>query len=125
MDTPKTILLVEDDVFLRDLLAKKVGLEGFDIISASSGADAFSKCGDVVPSLVLLDLLLPDMNGLEVLKRFREDERLKDVPVLILSNIDQEADKIEAKRLGVEGFMVKSDVLPQEIINKIREIFSL
>lgn len=116
----KKVLLVEDDVFMAELLAGELGRAGFDITTAKTGkegVDHFSKAG---PDLVLLDLLLPDMHGFEVLQAIRKDESRGNAKVVILSNLSEGKDVEEAKRLGATDYLVKVNYSIPEIVEKVR-----
>ncbi|PIR58023.1 MAG: hypothetical protein COU71_00850 [Parcubacteria group bacterium CG10_big_fil_rev_8_21_14_0_10_38_31] len=115
------ILLVEDDKFLSGLLYKKMSQE-FKVEVASSGAEAFNKIKDGLPRLVLLDLMLPDIDGFKILDTLKNDERTKGIPVLILSNLGQKEDQDRCMNLGAAGYMVKAHFTPQEIVDKAKSL---
>lgn len=122
------ILLVEDDKFLRTLLADKLKREGLLVVVAENGQEALIKMKDQPrPHIVLLDLLLPVMDGFEVLRQMKADEDLRRMPVIVLSNLGQEEDIRKAKELGAKDYMVKAYFTPSEIIEKIlvvmREVY--
>lgn len=122
------VLLVEDDKFLRTLLADKLKREGLLVVAAENGQEALIKMKDQPrPHIVLLDLLLPVMDGFEVLRQMKTDEDLRRIPVVVLSNLGQEEDIRKAKELGVKDYMVKAYFTPSEIVEKIlwvmREVY--
>ena len=125
-DTGKTVevLIVEDDVFLRKILATKFGKEGFEVRLAADGAEALELMRQKKPSLVLLDLILPKVSGFEVLTEMRTDDTLKDLPVMVLSNLGQEEDQERASELGAIGFMTKADFSINEVVMKVKEEFA-
>lgn len=121
--TKTVILIVEDDKFLHTLLSEKLKREGLFVVDAENGQEALVKMkGDPRPHLILLDLLLPVIDGFEVLRRMRDDQGLKRIPVLVLSNLGQEEDIKRAKDLGAVDYMVKAYFTPGEIVDKIRRI---
>lgn len=119
----KTIMWVEDDNFLGGVITKKLTKEDANIIYLDTGGKALEELKDVTPDLVLLDVLLPDKDGFEVLTEMRKDDRLKDVPVILFSNLSQEDNIKKAKELGASDFYVKSNFTPDEIIEKIKTHF--
>ena len=116
------ILAVEDDNFLRDLLARKLGHENAEFITAVDGENALKILETETPSIILLDLILPGMDGFEVLTKIKENPKTKDIPVVILSNLGQESDIQKAKQLGAAEFLVKANFSIDEVIGKIKEI---
>ncbi|HEY4482560.1 MAG TPA: response regulator [Candidatus Paceibacterota bacterium] len=119
----KSILIVEDDRFLREIAGQKLEAEGFVVKSATTGKEALGllETGPR-PDIIVLDLILPGMSGYEILESIKKQERLKDIPVLILSNLGQEEDIDKAKKLGATDYLVKAHFSFAEIIKKIREI---
>lgn len=118
----KKILIVEDDKFLRELMKKKLLSEGFDVIEAIDGEEGIKKIKETLPDLVLLDLILPSMDGFEVLTRAKEDELTKKIPIIILSNLGQREEIEKGLKLGAVDYMVKAHFTPAEIIEKIKAI---
>ena len=118
----KKILIVEDDAFLHNLLADKLELlrkNGIEVFPTFSGKEALEKAKEVRPDIVLLDVVLPGMNGFEVLEALRKDPDLKNVSVIILSNLNQDKDKQRAKELGVTDYMVKANFMLEELVERI------
>ena len=123
----KKILIVEDDAFLHNLLADKLEQlrkNGIEVYPTFSGKEALEKAKEVHPDVVLLDVVLPGMNGFEVLEALRKDPELKDVSVIILSNLNQDKDKQRAKELGVTDYMVKANFMLEELVERITTILS-
>ncbi len=118
------ILLVEDDNFLRDLIYHKMTKEGFNVEQGLDGEDGLKKAIELKPHLILLDLILPGMDGFEVLKKIREDETVKNVPVIILSNLGQKDDIEKGMKLGATDYLIKAHNTPGEIIDKVRQILA-
>lgn len=115
------ILIVEDDQFLVKIYQTKLESEGFDIELALDGEEGIKKAAKFMPELILLDLILPKMNGFEVLKKLKSEEKTKNIPVIILSNLGQESDVKQGKELGAADYLVKSDHSINEIIDKIKK----
>lgn len=116
----KKILIVEDDKFLRELIIQKVTNEGFDVAKAIDGEEGIKKIKEEKPDLVLLDLILPGIDGFEVLSRMKEDPALSSIPVIILSNLGQKEDIDKGMKLGAIDYLIKAHFTPGEIIEKIK-----
>ncbi len=117
----KKILIVEDDSFLRELIVKKITKEGFEIKEAIDGPEALRKAKEERPDLILLDLILPGVDGFTVLSQFKQDAELKDIPVLILSNLGQKEEIKRGLDFGAVDYLVKANFTPSEIIEKIKQ----
>lgn len=115
------ILLVEDDKFLSGLLYKKLSQE-FKVEVAGNGAEAFNKIKEGIPRLVLLDLMLPDIDGFKILETLKNEDRTKNIPVLILSNLGQKEDQDRCMSLGAAGYMIKAHFTPGEIVDKAKSL---
>lgn len=118
------VLLVEDDKFLRELLLEKLLSSNIRVLGAIDGKEAFKILETESPALILLDIILPDINGFEILAKIRQNPRTKNTPVLILSNLDQKEDLDRAHALGVSGFMIKANFSLGEIVTKINSILA-
>ncbi len=114
-----TILIVEDDEFLRSLTAKRLEKEGFKLAVAVDGDSAVNVALEIKPSLILLDLLLPGVDGFEVLKKIKADDNLKSIPVIVFSNLGQREDIEKAKTLGADDFMIKANFTLDDVVAKI------
>jgi len=118
----KKILIIEDDKFLRELIVKKLVKEGYEISEAVDGEEGIKKVKEEKPDLVLLDLILPGIDGFEVLSRTKEDPALSQIPVIILSNLGQKEEVERGLKLGAIDYLIKAHFTPGEIIEKIRAI---
>lgn len=116
------ILLIEDDKFLRELIIQKLGKEGYDVSEAPEGESGLLKIKEERPDLVLLDLILPGIDGFEVLSRMKKDAELVSIPVIILSNLGQKDDVQKGMDLGAEDYLIKAHFTPGEIVEKIKVI---
>jgi DNA-binding response OmpR family regulator len=116
----KTVLIVEDDKFLRELISRKILNEGFDVSEAVDGEDGLKKVKEEKPDLILLDLILPGIDGFEFLARIKEDSGLAQIPVIILSNLGQKEDIEKGMKLGAVDYLIKAHFTPREIIEKIK-----
>ncbi len=117
---PKTILIIEDDKFLRELISKKLTKEGYTISEAIDGEEGFKKVKAEKPDMVLLDLILPGIDGFEVLSKMKSDPALLPIPVIILSNLGQKEDVERGLKLGAIDYMIKAHFTPGEIVEKVR-----
>jgi len=115
----KTILIIEDDKFLRELIAQKLIKEGYKTSEAVDGEDGIKKVKEEKPALVLLDLILPGIDGFEVLSKMKEDPVLALIPVIILSNLGQKEDVERGLKLGAVDYLIKAHFTPGEIIEKV------
>jgi len=124
--TEAKVLIVEDDQFLRDLLTTKLEKENFDVSSAIDGPGGMEKISKEYPDVVLLDIILPGIDGFEILKRVRTNSIMKvaTIPIILLSNLGQEADVEKGRALGADDYLIKSNFTIDEIIEKIRKVLS-
>lgn len=118
----KKILIIEDDIFLRELISRKLALEGYDIKQASDGENGLKELKKQAPDLVLLDLILPGIDGFEVLMRVKKNSELAHIPVIILSNLGQREDIEKGLKLGAVDYLIKAHFTPREIIEKVKYI---
>lgn len=119
-----TILIVEDTELLRRMYADRLSADGYDVIVAGDGLEALSILRTQAPSLILLDLVMPQMSGLEVMEVIARDPRLSAIPVLILSNLGQDSDIDRGMALGAVDYLIKNDARPADVSLKIRKILS-
>jgi len=118
----KKILIVEDDKFLRELMSRKLREEGYEVIEAMDGDAGLKKMKKEKPDLVLLDLILPEIDGFEVLATKKEDPEIAKIPVIILSNLGQREDVEKGLSLGAIDYLVKASFTPGEIVEKVKNI---
>ena len=116
----ETILVIEDDVFLGDVLVKKLNSAGLTAYLARDGENGLSQMKDLKPALVLLDIILPLKTGYEVLEEKNNDPELKDIPVIIVSNSGQPVEIDKALSMGVKDYLVKAQFDPEEVLAKVR-----
>src|SRR3990167_5303752 len=120
MEESKIILLVDDDLTLREMYEERLKAEGFNIIQATNGEEALQKAKESKPNVILLDIMMPKVNGFDVLKELKADDDLKDIPVIILTALIQDVDRVQGKKLGAVDYIVKSETMPGEVIAKIK-----
>ena len=124
-DTKKTIVLADDESYIA--IAYRDGLEraGFAVTVADNGQDALGAITLIKPDIVLLDLIMPKMNGFEVLKAIKADPALANIPIIVLSNLSQVTDEAEVRRLGANDFLIKSDYSLKQIIEKVESVLAV
>src|SRR3989344_945009 len=115
------ILVVEDDQFLRDLIVRKLEEEGFDAIQAVDGEEGLRLSKEKKPAIILLDLILPGMDGFDVLKSIKSEKSISSIPVIILSNLGQKDDIDQGIKLGASDYLIKAHFTPGEIVARVKE----
>ena len=123
-DTGKRLLLVEDDRFLRRACEVSLKQRGFAVTSAVDGEEGLRLARSERPDLILLDMLMPKLSGLDVLKALRSDAATRGLRVLVLSNSSREQDVQEVTRLGIEGYLVKSNLSLQSLGDEVTRILA-
>jgi two-component system chemotaxis response regulator CheY len=121
----KKIVIVEDDVMLGEIYKKKFSQAGFEVEIAVNGVEALEKIRNMMPQLVLLDLVLSDGDGFTVLKNIKQDKLIADTRVYIFSNLAQDENRQKAVLLGAEGFFVKSEFTPQQIVEEVNRVLEI
>lgn len=117
----KTVLIVEDNDFIRNMYQLKLSKSGIETIEAVDGSMALAKIAETKPDLVLLDLMMPNMGGIEVLEQLRQQKMVPQLPVLILTNIMDQLTIDKCKVLGACDYIVKTDLTPKEVVEKIKQ----
>ena len=118
----KTILLVEDDPFLIDIYTTKLKEKGFSVEVAEDGAECLRKIKETLPDLLLLDIVLPSLNGWEILRKIKSDDKLKNLKVVILSNLGEKEEIEKGIKFGVSKYLVKAHYTPSEVVEEIEKI---
>lgn len=118
----KKIMWVEDDKFLSDIIARKLSAQGSALVHASDGETALKLLETESPDVVLLDILLSGIDGYEILKRMKASEKMKHIPVILLSNLGQKSDVEKGKTLGAARFLIKATVTLDEIVEEIKTV---
>lgn len=120
-NTKKKILIIEDDRSLQNALVEMITQAGYTAVSALDGGEGLQKISSEKPDLVLLDIILPKKDGYEVLEAVKKNEATKNVPVLILTNLEEIDNVQKALDLGATTFMVKSDFSLKDVLGKVKE----
>jgi len=122
LNQPSKVLLIEDHKFLRELYAKNLRRRDYDVEIAKDGEDGLEKLKSFKPDVILLDIIMPDMSGIEVLKELKSNSKYKKIPVILLTAVN-EIDKIrECLGTGALGYIIKG-TSTEEMVNKVEMIF--
>lgn len=119
------ILIIEDDPFLSEMYLTKLVQSGFDVDVASDGKTGLDKVKTLMPTLVLLDIVLPSMDGFEVLDGIKKNPKLKDTLIVLLTNLGQREDIEKGIALGANDYIIKAHYTPTAVVVKIKEILKL
>jgi len=119
----KKILIIEDDTFLQGLVANKLQAEGFDVETASTGSQGLTNLGQNTYDIIILDLMLPDVSGFEILKQIRSRETNNKIPVLIFSNLSDDKDIKQGLDLGATDYLIKANFTLDELSDKVKKVF--
>jgi len=120
----QTVLIVDDDEFLLEMYALKFKEEGFTVEIAETGKDALTKIESVKPDVVLLDVVLPEMDGFAVLQKMRPEKKSGLPIIVLLTNLSQKDDTERGMRLGADDYVVKAHFTPSEVVEKVRKLLS-
>ena len=116
----KKILIIEDGEFFRRLYKEGLGAAGFRVLQANDGQEGIEKIKAKKPDLVLLDLLMPNQGGYAVLEEVASNEDTKNIPIIVLSNLNQDSDIKKSKELGAVDYLIKANVTLKDVIGRIR-----
>ncbi|MDP3970371.1 MAG: response regulator [bacterium] len=116
----KKILLVEDDEMLHNMYTQKFKKHGYEVLSAYNGADGVKMAISENPDLILLDVIMPKMDGFVALKKIRKTPALEKTPIILLTNLGQEEDVRKGNELGADDYFIKANHTPQEIVDKVK-----
>ena len=119
------VALIEDEEVLLNVLKDKLGKEGFEVYPAADGEIGITVIKDKTPDIILLDIVMPKVDGFGVLKYLQNDEALSKIPVIIISNSGQPIEIDKALELGVRDYLIKAEFDPQEVVDKIRKQLKL
>jgi DNA-binding response OmpR family regulator len=116
----KTILLVEDDDNLANVYGTRLEVDGFKVVRVANGEEALQTALNTKPDLVLLDVMMPKVSGFDVLDILRATPETADLKVIMLTALSQDSDKDRAKALGVNDYLVKSQVLVADVVERVK-----
>lgn len=114
------ILIIEDDPLIVKIYTTRLSADGFEVVSAENGEEGLKLIEQDGINLIVLDLMMPRIDGFGLLEKIRATEKTKDLPVLVYSNLAQEEEVTRVKNLGATEFIVKANISPTEMVNKIK-----
>jgi len=117
----RTILIVEDEKVLREMYGQKFAANGFKTLLAKDENEVFDILKKETPDIILLDILLPQSDGIDILKRIKSNEETKNIKVLVFSNLDDQRIKKQAQELGAEKYLIKTNFTPKELLTEVRK----
>lgn len=120
----KKILIIEDEKSLANLLYKKLKTEGYEVLKAWNGKEGLDLIKKEKPDLILLDIIMPEIDGFEVMEIISKNKRLKKIPIIIISNSGQPIEISRARKLGVVDWLIKTEFDPQEVVDKVKKQIS-
>lgn len=115
------ILLVEDDQDLQEMYETKFTMEGYEVIKAENGATALNTVAAAKPQIILLDIVMPEIDGFQVLKDLKADPATQNIPVILLTNLGQEGDIKRGMELGAVDYLIKANFTPNEVVAKVKK----
>jgi len=118
------ILIVEDDFFIRELYDRQFTKDGYTILTSEDGPDGLVKASQEKPDLILLDIMLPKLNGLDLLRTLKSKPETQDIPVILLTNLGQESVIKEGFEYGAESYLIKSAYTPSQIIEEVKNFLA-
>lgn len=119
------VLVVEDDTFLSNIYKTKFEMEGFKVSTADNGEMGYKDTKKKKPDIVLLDILLPKMDGYAVLNSLKTDPETKDIPVIMLTNLGQKDDVEKGLEMGAADYLIKAHFKPSETVAKVRKVLNI
>ena len=118
----KNILLVEDDPFLIEIYQKKLSSVGFNVEVIQNGKKALEWLGQNKPDLILLDIVLPEADGWKVMRQLKEQDKLKDLIIVVLSNLGQKEEVEKGLKMGAVKYLIKAQFTPAEVVEEVKKI---
>lgn len=118
------VLIIDDDKTLSNMYKERLGMSGYEVIVSHNGETGLSRIHQEKPDIILLDLMIPKLDGYSVLATIKSDPEIKNIPVIILSALTRNTDKNEAAEVGADGYLVKSESMPYQVIKKIETVLA-
>lgn len=118
------VLIIEDEEMLVNMYISKFEKEGYEIEKALNGREGLEKVKSYNPEIILLDVIMPEMDGFMVLKQLKSETSTKNIPVIMLTNLGQEEDIEKGEKLGVKDYLVKANLTPSQVVDKVKEVLS-
>ncbi len=117
----KKVLVVDDESVVREIYNKEFSNNGFKVILAVDGKEGLLKAGEEIPNLILLDVMMPNMSGVDTLKALKKNELTKKIPILLLTNLGEEQIIKEGFKLGADGYLLKVSYTPAQVVDECRK----
>lgn len=124
MAESKKILIIEDDFFIRELYERQFNKEGYKVMSAEDGPTGLVLASQEKPDLILLDIMLPKLNGLDLLRTLKSKPETQNIPVILLTNLGQESVIKEGFDLGAASYLIKAAYTPSQIIDEVKNFLN-
>lgn len=118
----KKVVIIDDDLAISQMYRMKLEKDGFGVELANNGVTGLALVAESRPDMVLLDLIMPEMNGAEVLRRLKMDADLQDIPVIILTNTGAEESIQELLEMGAKAYIIKANETPTQVVEKIHQV---
>lgn len=118
------ILITEDNVDIQAIYQAKLLAEGYDVSSASDGKEAFLRIRERMPDLILLDIIMPGMDGLEFLRKAAKEKSLAGVPIVVMTNLGQDEDRAQCEKLGATKFLIKTEISIDDLANMVKAVLA-
>ena len=118
------VLIIEDDSFLLRMYADKFEIENFKVFIADEGKKGLRVAQKELPDIILLDIILPGMNGFEILKELKANQTTEKIPVILLTNLSQRDDVDQGLTLGAKDYLIKAHFMPSEVVAKVKNILN-
>jgi len=122
-EKPKKILVVDDEDSVREIYRHEFLNSGYTVVVAADGEEGLLKAGEELPDMILLDIMLPKMSGIEVLRALKENKLTKTIPVLLLTNLGEETIIKEGFELGADGYLLKVSYTPAQVVEEVKKFF--
>lgn len=121
-DIQATILLAEDDELISQMYTTKLTHDGFRVMTAKDGEETLERAGTAGIDIMLLDIIMPKIDGFGVLEKLKKNEKTKNIPVIMLTNLGQDEDIEKGKALGAYDYLIKANLTPQQVSDKIKSV---
>lgn len=124
----ENILIVEDDNILQEMYCEKFEMDGFKVEKAATGREGLKTLEKNVPDIILLDILMPDMNGLEMLKEMKKNREFRNIPVILLTNLGESKIDMDTElsfALGIKDYLIKTKHTPDDVVKRVRQVLKL
>ena len=120
----KTILIVDDDATIITLYKERLEMDNYRVVLAENGSEAIEKIDQAKHDLILLDVMMPKLGGIDVLEFIKSQEKLKKIPVIVFTALSSDESKINSLIKGADDYIVKTKITPKELVSKIKNILS-